>query len=297
MRRHKIVNALLWLEPGSRVQLVQFNGSARLFADLSDGFQRAYFLSGSYDPEFFAIAAPFLSGGGVFFDVGANVGFCSFGLMSALADPRVEYHLFEAQAGMCALLGRSAALYSGQRVLVNHACVADAPGESRLRIVPGHLGASHVAPDGSEAVPNLVLDEYVRERGIDRVAFLKLDVEGSEPLALRGARTALVSGLIEVVYFELSGVTLARAGFDLRDCSDPLRDAGFEIFYVRAADVTAQVAKGEPETWLDVHGHRLRVSPLRHVPTEVQTDLMAVHARALAAYREGGDAVPVAAGV
>jgi FkbM family methyltransferase len=276
LRRHRLVRGLLWLSPGSRVQLVRFNGVARLYADLTDGFPRAYFLSGSYDPEFFDIAAPFLTDGGAVLDVGANVGFCTFGLASAVASPRVGYHLFEAQRALCELMGRSAALYPGRSIVVNHACVSDRPGESRFRTVADHLGASHVDAGGGERVPNLVLDDYLRERRIARVAFVKLDVEGSEPLALRGARASLASGAIDVVYFELSEATLARAGFGPAACLDELAAAAFEVFFIRAADVDRAVAQGAPVRWLDVHGHRRRVVRVGEFPAGAQTDLLAL---------------------
>ena len=41
-----------------------------------------------FEPEFFRVASPFLADGGVFFDVGANVGLCSFGMIAALGETR-----------------------------------------------------------------------------------------------------------------------------------------------------------------------------------------------------------------
>ncbi len=52
-----------------------------------------------------------------------------------------------------------------------------------------------VSPDVSAqadgAVACICLDDLVAEAELDRVDFLKMDIEGAEPAALRGARTTL----------------------------------------------------------------------------------------------------------
>jgi len=276
LRRHRLVRALLRLSPGSAVQEVLFNRGARLVADISDPFPRAYLLSGVFEPEFFVVATPFLRRGGAFLDVGANVGFCSFGLMRALAaGPPVDFHLFEANGRLCSLLRRSAALHAGQSVTVVHGCVTSAGGTSRLRVVPDQLGASYIAEDGDEAVPNVVLDEYLEARGIERVPLMKMDIEGLEPLALAGARRSLSSGRIESVYLEVSAPNLARLGFSPVATLSALGDAGFEVFYVREADLRA--GDTGRTCLLEVAGTPIRARPVDAFPSHHQTDVLAVH--------------------
>ena len=52
-------------------------------------------------------------------------------------------------------------------------------------------GATHLDAQGSETAQIITLDEYVREKNLPRVDFIKLDVEGAELDALRGAITAI----------------------------------------------------------------------------------------------------------
>lgn len=283
LRRHRLVRALVRLSPGSAVQEVRFNGDARLLADISDPFPRAYLLSGVFEPEFFAVATPFLRRGGTCLDVGANVGFCTFGLIAALAGgPSVEFHLFEANARLCALLRRSAALHPGQSVSVVHACVTSQPGTSRLRVVRDQLGASYIADDGDETVPNVVLDEYLDAHGIGRVPLMKMDIEGSEPLALEGARRSLSSGRIEAIFLELSAPNLARQGSSPGATLAALGEAGFDVFFVRELDLGAHDAAAT--VVLEVGGDALRARPVTAVPPGHQTDVLAVH-RSSAAVR------------
>lgn len=68
--------------------------------------------------------------------------------------------------------------------------------ESRLAAVATDRGgpASMVSVEtggGGGSVPAISLDELVSEAGLDRVDFVKLDIEGAEPAALRGAGRTL----------------------------------------------------------------------------------------------------------
>lgn len=275
-RRHRLVRALIRLSPRSAVQVVRFNGGARLVADVSDPFPRAYLLSGLFEPEFFAVAVPFLRPGGVFLDVGANVGFCSFGLMHTLAGGRpVAYHLFEANGRLCGLLDRSAALHPGQSVTVVHGCVTGAPGTSSLRVVPDQLGASYISEDGDETVPNVVLDDYLAARGVGRVPLMKMDIEGLEPRALDGARHSLSSGRIEAIYLELSAPNLARQGSSPAATLSALADAGFDVFFVR--DVDLGPSDAAQTVVLEVGGAEIRARRVHAFPPDHQTDVLAVH--------------------
>ncbi len=278
LRRHKLVRMLLWMFPGSRIQRVRFNHTSLAYADISDPFNRHYFLTRTFEPEFFAIARPFLSQGGVFFDIGAHFGFCSFGLMASLAgSPAAAYYLFEANQDICEQLRRSAALYPGQRIAINHCCVTNIKGNSQLRIDHDNIGGSYISAGGGEDVSNLILDDYIEKHAIKRIDFLKMDIEGSEPFALEGARKSLTQGLIRVLYVEVSPEHLARYGRKPSDCFDLLRESGFRLFYCKSQDFSSGVADQRQAFELSIHGQPLRLAPLARYPDHHQTDILAIH--------------------
>lgn len=277
LKRHKVVKLLLFLSPNSRIQLIRFNGSAKLYADLADPFTRSYFFAQGFEPEFFSIARPFLSNGGVFFDVGANFGFCSFGLMGCIEGNDVEYHLFEANAGVCELLSRSAKLYEGQNIRVNHCCVTDNPGVSRLKVTYNNFGSSFISDEGTQEVINLMLDNYIFEHSIKKINFLKIDVEGWEVRVLKGAMNSLTAGIVDTIYMEASTLNLSRAGFSAEDCFSLLRDAGFYLFYVKRGDFESGMADRSKAFKLDVSGTSLTVAKVENFPTCHLTDILAIH--------------------
>jgi FkbM family methyltransferase len=249
-----------------------------LYADISDPFARNYFLVRGFDPEFFSIASPFLSDGGVFFDVGANFGFCSFGLIDSLTRNDIEYHLFEANAHICRLLSQTANLYHDQNtIFINHCCVTDTLGVSRLYLDCENFGSSFISEDGLHEAENLILDNYIRKRSISKIHFLKVDIEGWEVRALKGAINSLATGVIENIYIEVSTTNLSRAGFSAEDCFVLLRDNGFQLFYVRALDFESGIADTRKAFTLDINGCLLKVARIEEFPKKHLTDILAIH--------------------
>jgi len=282
LRRHRIITLLARLVPGGPVATFTYNGGAPITADLSDPAPRQALITGSFDPEYFSIARACLAPGGAVFDVGANAGFSSFGLVHE-TDPRFgpSFHLFEADPALCRTLRRSAELYPEHRIAVVEGCVADAPGRSGFRRVPGHSGASHRLPsedrgaDGGLSVPNVVLDRYVEQTGIDRVAFAKLDVEGSEPAALRGFAGTVKAGRVGALYVEVSAPNLSRYGTAPNELLELLEELGCATFWCKTEDFDSGLAPtGRPVT--TPGGRQLRLAPVRELPPDHQTDLLAI---------------------
>ncbi len=275
-RRRKLVTLLLAVFPGSNIQKVEMDNGGKLYADVSDLFPKTYFVTRGFDPEFFETASFFLSGGGVFFDVGAHFGFCSFGIMGRLAGAGVRYHLFEANEDVARVLEKSRSLWPENAIEIRHACVTDRPGTSKLFVKKGHLSGSYISGDGTQSVPNLTLDDYISQQAIKRVDFLKIDVEGHEYAALQGASRSLENGVIRAVFMEASEPNMKNQPWKVSNCLDFLRQKKFKIYYVRKSDFPAQLEPGEVPLKLRAKGASLEVVPLKTFPAGHQTDLLAL---------------------
>ncbi len=242
---------------------------------MRDANARQYLITESFEPEFFSIAEPFLCQGGTFFDVGANFGLCSFGLMASLKEKRVDYHLFEANQHLCELLARSASLHQNNSVHINCCCVSDCPGVSTLNIIDGQLGQSFISQNGVERVVNLTIDDYIKSRNIKSVNLIKMDIEGHEPLALKGAASSLRNGLIDAIYLEVSTVNLARGNYYPKDCFDLLQNFGFKLYYCKPVDFQTKDLILAPYI-VQINDQNLPVADLEAFPSSYQTDILAV---------------------
>ena len=171
----------------------------------------------------------------VVFDVGANVGDWSQGLLRAIPDAKV--YMFDPSPG-CQSAIRQKAL----------------PGTTLFPCALGEMAEqktyySSSATDGSASLhsrrdtpfqdltyhPATVavrtLDEVIESEKIDFVDFMKMDIEGHELFALRGGRRSLAAGKIGALSFEFGcGNVNSRTFF--RDFWELLTAANFAIYRI-----------------------------------------------------------------
>lgn len=277
-RRHKVVKVLILIFRASPVQLIRFNGSGALFADVTENDARNSLITGVCDPEFLEIARPFLPDKSCFFDVGANAGFYSFGLVGNAPGASLDVHLFEANPKLCGQLRRSTGLHPRHRITVNCVCVTDEPGTSRLSVKSDAVLA-FVSPEGEIEVPNLVLDDYMATHGVSCVDLMKVDVEGWELHVLRGARSALRSGKVKSLYIEIATPHLRRAGTTAGEVLGRLEECGFDVYWCKTVALCQAHEQPPLSSSIGVNGVNLRVDRVRPdaLPREMLTDWLAIH--------------------
>jgi FkbM family methyltransferase len=172
--------------------------------------------------------------GGIVFDVGAHRGEWTRELLRQ-APGIAEVHCFEPSASHWPEI----AAIGDPRVRLVQAAVADSVGEAVLYSTePGSVLASLTARDLShmgltfehtERVRTLTLDSYLQSGAIERVDYLKLDVEGHELAALRGADAALRRKAINALSFEFGGCNIDTRVF-FRDFWKLLTGHGYSLY-------------------------------------------------------------------
>ncbi|MGB8317387.1 MAG: FkbM family methyltransferase [Ignavibacteriaceae bacterium] len=58
------------------------------------------------------------------------------------------------------------------------------------------------------SVRTITLDNYINENDIQEVFFMKMDIEGNEPFALRGAKNSIKDGIFCYIQFEYGGCNI-----------------------------------------------------------------------------------------
>jgi FkbM family methyltransferase len=162
----------------------------------------------------------YLQAGDTAFDIGANVGAFTVPMARSVgADGSV--HAFEPLAANVERLRRNLELNEIENVRANPVAVADGRAELELTTFgPGYeswtttvprtipQGSSVLAPQGTISVEATTLDDYCAEHGVERIAALKIDVEGGEPKVIAGAEALLRRRAIDLVVVEVSNNTL-----------------------------------------------------------------------------------------
>lgn len=172
----------------------------------------------------------------VVIDAGANSGGYTREVLHAAraANRAVDVHAFEPSPRCVDILRKKFAASANVHIVPR--ALGDRAGEAVLN--DGAHGSSLASlvfrpaiqgdPADAVRVPLVRLDVYLDQRDMGRVDLLKLDVEGFELAALRGAGERLSPDCIDLIQFEYGGTTM-DAGATLRDLFGVLNARGYAV--------------------------------------------------------------------
>jgi FkbM family methyltransferase len=182
----------------------------------------------------------------VFMDIGANFGVWTTAL--ATAHPGAHVYCFEPTPSTFTALSANIALNRLQNVTALQLAVSDSIGTFSFQIARNASYFNRLAPVTSTGddprpdrfigaqttdVRSVVLDDFCAARGIDRVGFVKIDVEGAELSVLRGARDLLRRRAIELMLIEVDPENLQGLGDSLEGLALAIADAGYTFHSLR----------------------------------------------------------------
>lgn len=177
-------------------------------------------------------------------DVGANVGFYT-SQFSRLVGERGSVYAFEPDPFCGAILDRRFRRLTTANVRVEHAALGEAAGSVTLYCSLRDRAESRVHPF-DPAVPveevrvrALRLDDFCRDRGLDRLDVVKIDVEGAEVAVLRGMRGLMAPRPPDWMLVEFSPEHLRRAGESPEAFWTAFAEHGYE-FYLLADEGRAE---------------------------------------------------------
>jgi len=188
--------------------------------DLDEGIDLSIYLFGAYEPRTLSAYSSMIRPGDVVFDIGANIGAHTLHF-ARLTGEKGRVYAFEPTDFPVAKLHSNLRLNPELAARVSvHQCflVAEAAAALPATIVsswpiahkhhdldPEHLGK----PKSLAAAHAITADDFVREANIDRIDFVKLDVDGHEHTVLRGFSDTLrrfrPAMLIELAPFVFEG--------------------------------------------------------------------------------------------
>ena len=185
--------------------------------------------------------------GAVVVDGGANVG--AFALVAAsVVGPEGRVHAIEAAPATAALLRRSVAANPAYTIEVHEAALAETEGALDLTTYEAGSGSASLAPsDGGQIVRVRATTLDAVTAGLDRVDLVKLDVEGAELRALRGA-ARLLAAHRPILLLELEPGHLAQQGASVAELETLLTEAGY-VAYALAREPDGIAFVPLPSPW------------------------------------------------
>jgi FkbM family methyltransferase len=219
-----VKNRELTLLHENHIVITEIDDKLRLFIDLADSVIGWGIIRGKYETNELDFIRRTVKSGQTVIDIGANIGLFTI-TMASLIGTTGKLYAFEPLETHANLLARSIAENNfADRIVLERAAVSDKPGQGQLISASETINAGgaylnqqgEALPAGhqSDEVALVTLDTYPMQRPVH---FIKIDVEGAELLALRGARSllkedqpAIISEVHPAQLRKVSGCTAAE---------------------------------------------------------------------------------------
>jgi FkbM family methyltransferase len=200
---------------------------------------RYIFIDGIFEHDCWNFVKGFLRPGMMVFDLGANLG--QYTLLAARrVGEQGQVHSFEPSERMFGELQFNVELNDlSETCRLNRLAVSDMAGVAKLSRyeegaeVFGSLGThqrQEASIVGYEEVRTIKLDDYIAQQGSDHVDFIKMDIEGAELLALRGAAGLLSRQDAPTILLEMGDVNTVGFGYKSDDLWDYLEGLGYRMY-------------------------------------------------------------------
>jgi FkbM family methyltransferase len=184
--------------------------------------------AGAYERELVQLMKKTLKAGMTVLDVGANVGYFS-ALASGLVGDTGQVHAFEPMPENLSRLRQNLRVFRWAHSYPN--AVGDNAGTAMIYFNESESGwASLLTSHDLErrADINVIrLDDWVLDHAVNRIDFMKMDIEGGEFHALQGAREML-SRFRPMIVAELNAACLARCHRKPEDVLALLQGLGYD---------------------------------------------------------------------
>jgi FkbM family methyltransferase len=220
--------------------------------DLTQDIDSNIYFRGCHEPTTTETIAHLVKPGMVVFDIGANIGAHTLRL-AKLVGVTGKVVAFEPTRWAFAKLTRNASLNPTLNLKLENMGLADFNGNRQVRIrtrwTLGREGPNDVEEESFHFVR---LDDYVSGHGVDRLDFMKLDVDGSEYKVLAGAASTLKL-CQPIIILEIAPAVLEKFGDSPEALLELLHASGYqfslETDLSRRLASTAEVLASLPAGW------------------------------------------------
>jgi FkbM family methyltransferase len=169
--------------------------------------------------------------GGTFIDIGANIGYYTV-LAARLVGPGGRVYGFEPEPVNFDTLQKNIALNELGNVTAEPLACSDRAADIPLFLDESNAGGHHLhdTSDGAKAtiIRAVALDEYFRGSG-RAIDLIKMDIQGHEPVALRGMRDLLGRHPGAKLITEFDAPMIRKAGESPEGYLEGLRSLGFRF--------------------------------------------------------------------
>lgn len=186
-------------------------------------------LLGLYEQDTVALCTRIISPGMTVLDVGAHIGYFTR-LFAKMVGAQGKVYAFEPHPENVRLLRGNVSPFSN--VVILNKAVSDKKGIGNLFVSPSTKSSSHSLFRQQHTITSarievVTLDEFWEEIGRPQIDLIKMDIEGAEPNALKGARGLFCQHEHIILITEFCPANLRSGGIEPEEVLELLSDLGF----------------------------------------------------------------------
>lgn len=220
---------LLALATGNPTQiLIREIAGTRFELDLREVIDASLFYSGTFEANAETTITASLEPGMMALDIGANFGYHTFRMANAVGPGGKVVAIEPTNWAFCKLQRNLALNPVYKNILPLRVAIGDHDQDQAELRIKSNYRLDGTDPSIREAVPLHTLDAIVREIGLGRVDFIKIDVDGFEGKVVRGARTIL-SADRPTLFFEITPSAMRANGDDPEELIKELVGLGYDL--------------------------------------------------------------------
>ena len=168
-------------------------------------------------------------------DIGANIGY--FSLLLAKLSPNGEVHSFEPGKLDYSLLNINSAINNFGNIHLNNFALSNENGSSKFIITEdsgfsSFKDTARVKIKETTTVKTMKLDDYVSEKNIDKIDFIKMDIEGAEKMVLEGAENTLKTIKPKIILLEVCKENLLPFNEDGNSVLNYIKQFDYHFFTI-----------------------------------------------------------------
>jgi len=222
-----------YISPTKDKVIVAVRNGIKYELDLRESIDMQIYFRGCFEPDTTLVINKYVKSGMTILDIGANVGAHTLRL-AKLVGKDGKVIAFEPMSWALAKLKRNIGLNDFDNIVVEECALSDINFKSQLTHFSSswRVGGGWAADSGTaEHIGFVTLDEYARINKMDKIDFIKLDVDGYECKVIRGGVNT-IKKFTPIMIVEFGKCTLERYGDSLGDLVDLLFSLGYLLYSI-----------------------------------------------------------------
>jgi len=193
-----------------------------------------------------------LKPGDIFIDIGANIGYLS-AIGASLVGKEGQVHSFEPVLQSFQRLKKITEMNPDYKIILNNCALGDKSGVTKMDFAkPPHSSGSTLIPNSlntniskeSINVPVIRLDNYIKEKKLNKISLIKIDVEGFEFPVLKGLEDYFkINTQRPTIICEIAPSAYQLLGYTRNQLIEYMKEFSYEAYNIMNPKLKADITK------------------------------------------------------